>query len=62
MNFAQAIWKCSEINKKKITCGSVLGTFRNKECVCECVPDTEVLKYQIWYKVDKLLATCRGAA
>lgn len=42
------IWKCGEINKKKMTDDSVLGMFRNKGCVCEYVPDAEVLKHQIW--------------
>lgn len=45
-----------------MTDDSVLGMFRNKGCVCEYVPDTEVLKHQIWYNVDKLLGICRGAA
>lgn len=27
----------------------------------ECVLNTEALKYQIWYNLNKLLATCGGA-
>lgn len=43
-------------NKKKITDGSVLKTFRKwGVCVCVCKHDTEALKYQNWYHPNKLL-------